>query len=77
MFTSLSLGYAVADPVVVPPLVFRRVAVKKACKRYECGRYIAQFLQKRGTGDAVVRATPVQRNDGGSGIVLQGCTEPR
>ena len=55
LFTSLSLGYAVADPIVVPPLVFGRQAVKKECKRYECGRYIAQFQQKRGTGDAVVR----------------------
>ena len=77
LFTSLSLGYAVADPVVVPPLVFTRLAVKKRANGTSAGGYIAQFLQKRGTGDAVVRTTPVQRNDGGSGIALQGCTEPR
>ena len=77
LFAPLRLGYAVADPVVIPPLVFRRLAVKKACERYQCGCYVAQFLQERGTGDAVVRATPVQRNDGGSSIVLWGCTESR
>ena len=60
---------------VVPPLVLGCLAVTNACDRHKGGRHLAQFAQKRGAEDAVVRTAPVQRDYSGARIVFEGCTE--
>ena len=76
LFAPLRLGYTVAirgGPRRHPTIGIQTSGRKKGVRTVP-----VQVLHRTvSAGDAVVRATPVQRNDGGSSIVFQGCTESR